>query len=32
MNHLTKVKNINKLNQEELERNIDINASWHQQV
>jgi hypothetical protein len=32
MNHLTKVKHINKLNEEELEKGINMNASWHQQV
>jgi hypothetical protein len=32
MNHLTKVKMIQKLNEEELKRGIDIKASWHTKV
>jgi hypothetical protein len=32
MHHLTKVKQINKLNDEELKSNTSLSASWHQQV
>jgi hypothetical protein len=32
MNHLTKVKMIQKLNEEELKRGINMNASWHTKV
>jgi len=32
MNHLTKVKYIQKLNEEELKRGVPLNASWHTKV
>jgi hypothetical protein len=32
MHHLSKVRMINKLNEEEIKNNVDIKASWHQQV
>jgi len=32
MNHLTKVKMIQNLNEEELRRGVPINASWHMKV
>lgn len=32
MNHLTKVKLIQKLNEEEIRKNIPTNASWHTKV
>jgi hypothetical protein len=32
MHHLTKVKQINKLNEEELRRGISMDASWHTKV
>ena len=32
MNHLTKVKMIQKLNMEELKNGVPINASWHTRV
>lgn len=32
MHHLTKVKLINKLNEEELKRGIKIDSSWHTKV
>jgi hypothetical protein len=32
MNHLTKVKHIQKLNEEELKRGIGISSSWHTKV
>lgn len=32
MNHLTKVKYIQKLNEEELKKGVAANASWHTKV
>jgi hypothetical protein len=32
MHHLTKVKLINNLNEKELQSNVDMSGSWHQQV
>jgi len=32
MNNLTKVKYIQKLNEEELRKNVPMSASWHTKV
>ena len=32
MNHKTKIKLIQKLNEEELKNNINLSSSWHSKV